>query len=199
MTAQFTSDAILISRGVGGDREALDHLIRRYEARFYHYALRLTHNSEEASDVVAEAYIRVFRALSTFKCESAFSTWMYRILTNCFLDMRKKAQRHPTTSLDNPLAIEDDPGWRELADNGRSPYETAERNVRARKVTCAVRLIPKNQESIFSLFHAEELTYDEISRKLGLPIGTVKSRIHRARSSVRSILQPDVELFRAAR
>ena len=80
---------MLIKRCQDGDRAAFDTLIRAYSARAYKFAYKLTSNGDEASDVVAEGFVRVYKSIARFKGESAFSTWFYRILTNCFLDMLK--------------------------------------------------------------------------------------------------------------
>src|SRR4030081_3715044 len=100
MTDSGLDDAILIQRSQAGDRVAFNALIAKHDTRAYHYAFRLTRNPEEASDVVAEAFVRIFNALKNFKGNSSFPTWMYRILTNCFLDARKKDKSKLTTSLD---------------------------------------------------------------------------------------------------
>ena len=100
---QFADDLVLIERAQKADRDALDHLIRKYEKRAYQYAYRLTSNAEEASDVVGDAFVRIHSAMKNFKGNSAFTTWMYRILTNCFLDLRKRERSRPTQSLEASL------------------------------------------------------------------------------------------------
>src|SRR5512146_2440526 len=99
MSERYLDDQMLISRSQSGDRSAFNQLIRKHEARAYQYAYRLTRNPEEAADVVAEAFVRVYNALHNFKGQSAFTTWLYRILTNCFLDIRKKERSRPSISL----------------------------------------------------------------------------------------------------
>src|SRR5438309_11753782 len=82
----YQDDALLIQRFQSGEHSAFDALIQKHQARAYQYAYRLARDAEEASDVVAEAFVRVYKALCNFKGESAFTTWLYRILTNCYLD-----------------------------------------------------------------------------------------------------------------
>src|SRR4051812_24555086 len=84
MTERAFDDEMLIRRAQSGDRSAFDALVTRHEVKAYQYAFRLTRNSEEASDVVSDAFIRVYNALGNFKGQSSFATWLYRILTNCF-------------------------------------------------------------------------------------------------------------------
>ena len=84
-------DAILIERYQRGDESAMETLIARHQQRAYQYAYRLTRSADEAADVVSEAFVRVYKAIGSFKGQSAFTTWLHRIVTNCFLDRRKKA------------------------------------------------------------------------------------------------------------
>src|SRR5688500_20178535 len=100
MSDRTIDDELLIERSQAGDRSAFDALVRKYEAPAYQDAFRLTRNPEEAGDVVAEGCVRVFNALKHFKSQAAFTTWLYRIMTNCFLDMRKKDRHKTAVSLD---------------------------------------------------------------------------------------------------
>jgi len=90
MSESYLDDQMLITRAQAGDKSAFNALIRKHETRAYQYAFRLTRNPEEASDIVADGFVRVYNALHNFKGQSAFTTWLYRILTNCYLDVRKK-------------------------------------------------------------------------------------------------------------
>ena len=107
MSGQATEDAMLIERAQAGDRSALNQLVRKYEQRAYQFAFRLTRNPEEASDMVAEAFVRVYNALPNFKGNSQFTTWLYRILTNCFLDHRKKESKRQTVALEQTIGTDD--------------------------------------------------------------------------------------------
>ena len=190
-----TPDAILIERFQNGDSDAMDTLISRHQARAYQYAYRLTRDRDIAADVVADAFVRVYRAAHTFKGQSAFTTWLYRILTNCFLDMRKKASSRPTVSLDASLQTEDGVLERQLESEGKTPHEEAERAERGRAVASAVENLPEYQKQMINMFHVEMLSYEEIADQMNLPIGTVKSRLNRARLGLRHQLESDRELF----
>jgi len=192
---QFADDLVLIERAQKGDRDALDHLIRKYEKRAYQYAYRLTSNAEEASDVVGDAFVRIHSAMKNFKGNSAFTTWMYRILTNCFLDLRKRERSRPTQSLEATLQTEDGLVERQFESEDPTPDEVAERNQRESTIERAVALLPEYQRAMVTLYHAENLSYEEIADALDLPIGTVKSRLNRARLSLREHLVKDEELF----
>jgi len=183
-------DGMLIDRTKGGDRSAFDQLISKHQQRAYQYAYRLTRDPEEASDVVAEAFIRMYKALQNFKGDSAFTTWMYRIATNCFLDIRKKKRSRPAISLEAAVQTPDGEVVYQFEDTRPSPQDEAERVEAMSEVQKAIQLLPAYQRAIILLFHAEMQSYDEIARALKLPIGTVKSRLNRARLSLRSLLEP---------
>jgi len=165
-------DLVLIERTKEGDRTAFNDLIYRYERRAYQYAYRLTSSSEEASDIVSDAFLRVFNAIHNFKGQSAFTTWLYRIITNCYLDSRKKERNRPTIT-----------------------DEEVEKFERERLVQRALLRIPDYQRAMLVMYHVENLSYEEIAEALDLPIGTVKSRLNRARLSLRDQLAKDKELF----
>lgn len=186
---------MLIERAQKGDRVALDSLIRKHERRAYQYAFRLTSNSEEAADVVADAFVRVYSALQNFKGQSAFTTWLYRILTNCYLDLRKKEKTRQSSSLDSTLITAEGEVERQFEDDAPSPHELFERGERERAVQDAVGVLPDYQKAMIVMYHSESMSYEEIAEALDLPIGTVKSRLNRARLSLRQLLVPDEELF----
>ena len=192
---QGHDDNMLIERAQKGDRDALDGLIRKYEKRAYQYAYRLTSNGEEASDVVSEAFVRVYSALHNFKGNSAFTTWLYRILTNCFLDHRKKERSRTTTSLEAALQTDDGDLERQVESQDPTPDDIAEKKQREEVFESAVAGLPEYQKVMVTLYHAENLSYEEIAATLDLPIGTVKSRLNRARLSLRESLIKDEELF----
>lgn len=196
MSERFLDDHMLVTRAQQGDRTAFNALIRKYETRAYQYAFRLTRNPEEAADVVAEAFVRVYNALGNFKGQSAFTTWLYRILTNCYLDIRKKEKHRQALSLESSLQTEDGEVERQVQDPGRTPAEEFERSEREKRVENAVARLPEYQRAMLILYHAEMMSYEDIAEALDLPIGTVKSRLNRARLSLREILAKDEELFR---
>lgn len=192
---QGHDDGMLIERAQKGDRDALDSLIRKYEKRAYQYAFRLTSNPEEASDVVSDAFVRVYGALGNFKGNSAFTTWLYRILTNCFLDHRKREKNRSAVSLESTLQTDDGDIERQFESADATPDVELERSHRAQVFERAVAMLPEYQRVMVTLYHSEMLSYEEIAETLDLPIGTVKSRLNRARISLREMLVKDEELF----
>lgn len=196
MSEPRLDDPSLIARAMAGDDYAFDLLIRRHEARAYQYAFRLTRNPETAADVVAETFVRVHHALPNFKGQSAFTTWLYRILTNCFLDMKKKDKGKLTTSLDATLTTDEGEVGRQFEDPSGTPQDEMERTERSERVEEAIDQLPPYQRAMIVMYHAEMMSYEEIAAALDLPIGTVKSRLNRARLSLREILMRHEELFR---
>ena len=190
-----SEDQMLIARVQKGDRSALNSLVRKHEVRAYQYAFRLTRNQEDAADIVADSFVRVYNALPNFKGNSSFTTWLYRIITNCFLDARKRDR----SKLNLPLEISS-PGSeteieRQIEDTSRTPLEEAERKEREQKFEDAVNSLSEYQKVMVVMFHAEMMSYEEISQALDLPIGTVKSRLNRARLNLRDQLSQETELF----
>jgi RNA polymerase sigma-70 factor (ECF subfamily) len=196
LSEYFQADNILIEKAQRGDRGALNELIRKHQERAYQYAFRLTRNPDVAADVVADAFVRINNALKNFKGNAAFTTWLYRIITNCYLDQRKREKGKSNVSLDSSYQQDDEDVTREIEDTGRTPDELVERNQREELLHKALALLPEFQKSMIVMYHAEQLSYEEIAEALDLPIGTVKSRLNRARISLREILAQDEELFK---
>lgn len=191
----MNDDALLIELSQQGDRNAFDALIRKYESRAYQYAYRLTSNTDEASDIVADAFVRVYNALKNFRGQSSFGTWLYRILTNCYLDQRKKERSRRHESLEATMNLEGGEVQRQFEDESDGPDVQLERTAREEAVQGALAKMPEYQQAMLVMYHVEMLTYEEISDALDLPIGTVKSRLNRARLALRDHLAGDVELF----
>ncbi|MBL8049519.1 MAG: sigma-70 family RNA polymerase sigma factor [Chthonomonas sp.] len=194
MSDNTTDDLVLIERSQRGDRAAFDQLVWKYQTRAYQYAYRLTQDSEAASDIVADAFVRTYNALPNFRAQSAFTTWLYRIVTNCYLDMRKKDRNRKTVSLDAPVGDDTDMTLQVESDDD-GPDVITERNARERLVQKALRRMPEYQQTMLTMFHIENRSYEEIAEVLDLPIGTVKSRLNRARLSLREHLSENLELF----
>jgi RNA polymerase sigma-70 factor, ECF subfamily len=191
----YQEDEMLVSRAQTGDHSAYNALVRKHEQRAYKFAFRLTRDPEEAADVVAEAFVRVFNALPNFKGQSTFTTWLYRILTNCFLDLKKKDKGKYNLSLDASLQTDESEVHRQLEDPNASPQQDAERAERERRMQRAVHRLPEYQRALVVMYHAEQMSYDEIAAALDLPVGTVKSRLNRARVTLKELLSRDQELF----
>ncbi len=195
MEKAYVSDAFLIERCQMGDKAAFGVLMSRHQTRAFQYALRLTKHVEEARDVVSEGFIRVFRAIHQFRSNSAFTTWLYRILRNCFLDMRKRKSLPIVASLDAVRETDDGEIQMQVVDTGLSPLEHAQKKDHSSRVRRAIAELTEIQRSMVILYHGEQMTYEEIAERLNLPVGTVKSRLNRARIALKDILVRQPELL----
>ena len=185
----------LIERCKAGDTAAFDELVRRFEKQVFNCALRITGNYNDACDVAQEAFIRAFHSIQTFRGDAKFATWIYRIVTNVYLDERKRSKAHRTTSLDEAIELDESSVTRQFEDTGPTPDEVVEDKERLRALQRAIKSLPDYQRIIVTLYHTQHRSYEEIAEILGLPIGTVKSRLNRARLALAEILQSEPELF----
>jgi RNA polymerase sigma-70 factor (ECF subfamily) len=193
--SRANADYVLIRQCQRGDKSAFDTLIAQYERRTYQYAFRLTRDPEEAADIVADAFVRVYSALKNFRGQSAFSTWLYRIVTNVYFDHRKKDRSKMMVSLDSPPAGSDMLQPMELSDPSPGPAEAVEASVRIETIQRALESLPEFHHAMLVMYHVENLSYVEIAEALDLPVGTVKSRLNRARQALREEIGEEMELF----
>lgn len=189
------TERALIQRCKNGEIGAFDELYTRYEKRVFNCAFHICGNYHDASDITQEAFIRVFHSILTFRGDANFLTWIYRIVTNVYLDERKKSKAHRQTSLDEFIELDENSVTRQIVDDNPLPAEVFETKERAKVVQAAINALPEYQRIIVTLYHVDSLSYDEIAEVLQLPIGTVKSRLNRARLALAEILGASPELF----
>jgi len=187
----------LIERCKRGDLGAFNDLVRRYEKQVYNFAYRLTNNYDDANDVAQEAFLRAFNAIGSFRGDASFSTWLFRITTNVFLDDRKKARAHPQTSLDEYMELDESSVARQVEDTSPGPQALTEEAERTQILGDAITSLPDYQRAMVVLYHTQQKSYEEIAEMMDLPIGTVKSRLNRARLALKEKLSPLRELFNA--
>lgn len=196
MSDDANDDELLIARAQRGERGGFDALVRKHQERAYVYAFRLTREPDAAADVVAEAFLRIHNALPNFKGNSSFKTWLYRILTNCYLDLRKREKARPHGSLDALLDTSEGEQGIQIADDGPTPEDEAQKRARGDALQAGLALMPEYQRAMIVMYHAEDMSYEEMAAALDLPVGTVKSRLNRARLGLRDHLLKHEELFR---
>ena len=193
MNTQPLSDIILIERYQGGDANAIDDLLRRHSRTAYRYALRLTQHVEEAADLVSETFIRISRGMHRYQARSSFTTWMFTILRHCFYDSCLKNKRlGPVDSLDAAQDSEEGVVFKQLIDASESPYALAVRAEFTERMTNLMTTLPSEQQSVLKMYYGDHLSYKEISEILDIAEGTLKSRLHRARHSLRGWAQDDL-------
>ncbi len=194
--ASAAIDQQIIGRCKGGDRNAFNELMGRYEKKVYNYAFRLSGNYDEANDIASEAFVRVYNSLANFRGDSSFITWLFRIVTNVYLDERKRKRIRPQHSIEELVELEETSVHRQVEDPGPTPAQRAEEQERREILQRAIASLPDYQRMMIVMYHMESRSYEEIADTLSLPIGTVKSRLNRARLALRDLLLPEQEHFR---
>jgi RNA polymerase sigma-70 factor, ECF subfamily len=184
----------LIERSLEGDLDAFNQLIVQYQNLAYSVAYRLLNDTDAAADAVQDSFIKAYRALDTFRGGS-FKSWLMRIITNTCYDVLRARQRHKTDSLDD-LPVENE-YIAALTDPHESPQQFVERQELSTLITTAIQDLPEEQRVSIILCDVEGYSYEEIADITGVAIGTVKSRISRARSRVRDYLIQYPELLPA--
>lgn len=193
--AERASERLLIQRCKDGDPGAFDELVTRFEKRVFNCAYHIAGNYDDASDIAQEAFIRAFNSIATFRGDANFTTWIYRIVTNVYLDERKKSKNHRHTSLDDYIELDENSVTRQIEDDGPTPDRIVEDKERDKIIHEAVNSLPEYQRIILTLYQFQNRSYEEIADILRLPIGTVKSRLNRARLALTEKLRSEPELF----
>jgi RNA polymerase sigma-70 factor (ECF subfamily) len=188
-------EQLLLERAKAGDVAAFEELIGAYQKKVFNLALRIIGNYDDASDLAQEAFVRIFKAISAFKEQSSFSTWVYRITTNVCLDEIRRRKNKKVVSIDEDIHVDDGEMKRQIVSSDPGPDEAAERSEVRRIVNDAINRLPEDQRVVITLRDLQGMSYEEIAKILDLPGGTVKSRINRARLALKNILTTDRELL----
>ncbi len=190
VSEEFDAEA-MASRALNGDNEAFEAIVKKYERLVYNIAYQKTNNPDDAADVTQEIFVKVWRSLSTFRGESSFSTWICRIAVNACVDYIRKNHRNHSVSL-TEFDDEGESDGAELdipdADVSVNPEAAAEKNENIAAVRKAIANLTDEQRTVILLRDIEGCSYTEISEITGLELGTVKSRINRARQSIKDFL-----------
>lgn len=189
------SEQELIQSAQRGNAIAFEQLIAEHQKRIFSIAYRIAGNQEDAADMAQEVLVKIFRNLKNFRGDSKFSTWLYRVATTTCLDEQKKQRRHSAYSLDEELETEDGGLATELKDTGPTPEEFAERKAMQQAIRMAIGKLKDEHKKVILLREVQGLSYEEIAKILKCSEGTVKSRINRARESLKKFLLQNRELF----
>lgn len=172
-----------------GNVNDFEKLVTAYEKNVYNIALRMVGDPDDAADMTQETFIKAYRALSSFRGDSKFSSWLYRIASNVCLDFLRSRSRHPQVSLST--VDEDDRATFELPDMRQNPEEQLMKKLGMEAVRRGLEQLPEQQRQILVLRELGGLSYAELAQTLGLEEGTVKSRIFRARKRLCALLLCD--------
>ena len=183
----MTEEQALIRQVQSGSHEAFAQLVKRHETHVYNLCLRMCGNPEDARDLSQEAFLKAWRGINLYKSESSFSTWLYRLTSNVCIDFLRRQKRRPTVS----LTVEDGDSSAELEieDLEPSPEEQVLHQERTRAVATAMTQLEEEFRLVLTLRVVQDLPYEEIAGILDIKVGTVKSRLARARLKLKKLLE----------
>lgn len=195
VTTTKTGEEVVIAQAVAGDLAAFNQLVLTYQNLAYSVAYRTLQDDAAASDVVQESFIKAFRAIATFQGGS-FKSWIIRIVANTCYDLLRSRQRKVTDSLDDLVENEEYAPY--LEDMAANPHAHVERMELSELIERSFSALPADQRLVLTLCDVHGYSYEEIAEITGTPMGTVKSRINRARNRVRDYLLQYPELLPSA-
>jgi RNA polymerase sigma-70 factor (ECF subfamily) len=173
------TDREAVERVLAGDSDAFATIVERYGGRVYNIAYRITNDPAAAADVAQEAFIRAYRALHQYDASLPFGPWIYRIATNASLNHVQRWHAHETPVEELPESPEPDEA---------SPEASALRREELGEVLAAIAELPPHYRAALTLRHLQQLSYQEVADALGIPLGTVKTHLHRARAALKTRL-----------
>ena len=186
------SDQLLVDRLNAGEKHAFDLLVVKYQQRLVNLIMRYVHDHSEALDVAQEAFIKAYRALPSFRGDSAFYTWLYRIAINTAKNHMVAARRRPlaySEDIDDPDRYD----WHASLQDTDSPEKQVMGEELRETVETAISSLPEDLRTAIMLRELDGLSYEEIAQAMDCPVGTVRSRIFRARESIDQSIRPLME------
>ena len=182
-TGQDVPEELLVQRAADGDPAAFDWLMRRYQDAVFNMLYRMTGNQDLAFDLVQDTFLKAYRSIDTFRHGARFYTWVYRIAVNSLRSHWRKQGRLPTEQ-----SLDEDPGEYIAPSTSNNPADLAEAGETDAIVQRSISTLPEHQRMVLVLRDVEALEYEQIAEMLQLNIGTVKSRLHRARIALKDKL-----------
>ena len=183
------NEILLLSRARSSDSEAFGELVEHYRDSVYRLAYRMCGNAHDADEAAQEAFVAAWRALPNFRGEAKFATWLYRLTTNAAIDLMRREKRHSAADID---------ALPEMPDESDSPQQQVERTEQQEAVQQALSSLREEYREVLLLRYMQEMDYAEIAAALHLPEGTVKSRINRAKSALKTALLKSGNIFGGA-
>ncbi|WP_019227571.1 RNA polymerase sigma factor [Sedimentibacter sp. B4] len=184
----------LVEQSRNGDVDAFEELIKDYKKVAYNIALRVLRNVEDAEDASQEALIKVYKSIQNFNMQSSFKSWMYRIVINTCIDFKRKKNIN-VVSIDENIDLGGNKEFQiEIADDTNNPDILIEKNFNSKLISDAVGRLEDDFKTIIILRDIQGFSYSEISEMLNCNLGTVKSRLNRARKSLKEILENELNI-----
>lgn len=190
---ELESDTYLVERALDNDVVAFEKLVTRYQNKIMGYVGRMVNGDrEEAEDITQETFIKAYRSLDSFRGQSSFSTWLYKIATNLCIDKVRTKKRRPQQaySLDEPMDKDDESGGREIADTRYEPSKGVEKEEMRAVVRETVADMPEKMRQVLIMCDLQGMAYEDIAKALDVPLGTIKSRLFHARADLARRLRP---------
>ena len=185
------AEAKIIRAVADGNTNAFEDLVLEYQKQVYHIALKMTGNEEDAFDLSQETFLKAYRSLPTFRGEASFGSWLYRMAANLCIDFLRKRKRQGGGQLISLDEEEEDRRPLELPDERYEPQSALEKKEMRRRVQEGLLRLPDEQRLILVMRDVEDFSYQEIADALKIELGTVKSRIYRARAHLARLLTED--------
>jgi RNA polymerase sigma-70 factor (ECF subfamily) len=183
----MTDDRELVKRTLRGDRKAFEMIIRKHQQPLFNYIGRQVGEKEMALDFTQEVFLRAYASLSTFRPEFKFTTWLYRIASNFIIDHWRK-KRPTLLSLDQPLNPGEEGSCLEAADPAPSVADRLEKAELRGRIVQSLKSLPDELRELFILRHVSGFSYEEIAEIKKQPVGTIKSKVFKAKEMLRRIL-----------
>jgi RNA polymerase sigma factor (sigma-70 family) len=187
-------DIILINDAIAGKQDAYKKLMNKYRQLIYNLIFRMIRNKEDVQDLTQEAFIKAFNSLDKFDKQFSFSTWLFKIATNNCIDYLRKKKLN-TFSIDKDIGSDDNDYQFEIPDSERIPDKSIMDTERKKILEEAIENLPSKYKSVILLRHRDEKEYEEIAKKLKLPLGTVKAHIFRGRELLNKYLKDRLGTF----
>jgi len=174
----------------GEDRKLFDELVHRYHRQAYNVAYRMTGNNADAEDLVQDTFLKAFRFFGNYRRDMPFDNWLYRIMSNLFIDWLRRKPKVQIRSIDEPIHHEEGDTTLNIPDTAEGPESLALSSELDSEMQAALNTISQDFRMTVILSDIEGLSYEEISEVMGCSIGTVRSRLHRGRKLLREKLRP---------
>ncbi len=187
------SDAELITRVLAGKTAAYRPLVVRYQNRLHGMVVGMVRNHEDARDIVQMTFVKAYQNLATFRIDSSFYTWIYRIAMNLAIDHCRKGKRRKTTSFEEAVAARDEDGTMLEQHHEDSPARALARKELHERIHDALDELNEDMREAVLLREVEGLSYKEIAERMGIPEGTVMSRLFYARKKLQGLLKSGVD------
>lgn len=182
------SDREIVREVLNGNPDLFEVLVARYEKPIFNYVYGMVRHRQDAEDLTQEAFVKAFFALKTYKESFEFSTWMYRIARNVCLDYFRRQKIRSFFSLNTPVGEEEEDEIGDFLPSGKDPEEGVLEGELLERVSEAVGKLPWKFREVIVLRYVEELPYEDIAQILGVPVGTVKTYLHRAKLKLKEML-----------